>query len=124
MNRDRFKFRVWDKTIKKMHYKGFLVHAEHGYPTLCDYDEWSEYHDAELMQCTGLKDKRHNLIYESDVVGAPVPNLAEWGVVTWSCGSWVIKSGLMELRLGDVNSVDLEILGNIYENPELMEGAK
>ena len=76
--------------------------------------------DLKIMQYTGLKDKNGKEIYEGDIFHIGSKKILY--VVEWiDCGlkgkqirngSWI---GL------DFWKKDIEILGNIYENPELME---
>lgn len=89
--------------------------------------------EVELMQYTGLKDKNGKEIYEGDIVETIQPT----GCKTFmpdgqiKLNSWVNKSSSVVewqddntpgwkgcLRYG---SGTLEIIGNIYENPELVE---
>ena len=76
-----------------------------------------------LMQYTGLKDKNGVEIYEGDIVREVLweQNQTEdvLGKVHWSegnAGFWV--SGRSVLTKG--YSEDLEVIGNIYENPDLL----
>ena len=77
------------------------------------------FEDIELMQYTGLKDKNNKEIYEGDIFHTGSKKILY--VVEWiDCGlkgrqiknkSWI---GL------DYWKDDIEVIGNIYENPELM----
>lgn len=83
------------------------------------------------MQCTGLKDKNGNLIFYGDIISGDwlfKPAVIEWLEDRASFG-WVIKSIHDDGSLGGVFGIledllehECEIIGNIYENPGLMEG--
>ena len=78
--------------------------------------------EIELMQSTGLFDKNNKEIFEGDILGTKDGLLD--GIVEYrtDLGMWtnsLIRYNNFE-RLCSVAS-DREILGNIYENPELLE---
>ena len=83
----------------------------------------------ELQQCTGLKDKNGKLIYEGDVVykkgSKNWKNEKLLSKVIWSSNSAAFmisdENGLHQMPM---NSNNIEILGNIYETPELIGGAE
>lgn len=75
-----------------------------------------------LCQYTDLKDKNGKEIYEGDVVGGTHDYLDE---VIWSNerGQWMLDNGINpDDTLWEIHrDNDIEIIGNIHENPELME---
>ena len=72
-----------------------------------------------LMQFTGLKDKNGKEIYEGDIVCGMRGVI---GVCEFYHGRFAIKY-FEGIRLTFIyeNKDDVEIIGNIYENPELLE---
>ena len=85
--------------------------------------------DAILMQSTGLKDKNGKEIFEGDVVQFEDCSEASdflyinTGIIEWCQGGFHVTnrdSVLMEDLL-DGDSLDVTIIGNIYENRELLE---
>lgn len=80
--------------------------------------------DIELMQATGLFDMYDKEIFEGDVLKMSDGELAK---VVWNkyLGCWEAKflSEIIDLsEVADVksNRSDCEVVGNIYENPELL----
>lgn len=82
-----------------------------------------------LIQCTGLKDKNGKLIYEGDIVKIPDDwndyklMAGEKREVVFNKGGFRLKpkwcNGFYVHWLEDTKC--FEIIGNIYENPELLE---
>lgn len=124
------KFRAWDKKLQTMldvslidFKKGVLVgeHWKFGETNFMSFDE------IELMQSTGLFDKKGVEIFEGDVVRQvrtqpTKENETITGVVTMLEGAWSIVND--NKQLASVlwsETAENEIIGNIYENPELLE---
>ena len=87
--------------------------------------EYTEFKDIELMQYTGLKDMREKEIYEGDIVKlranhgiGVVKYYDEWGAFVVE----YIKPRPLSVLGINYYKEDTEILGNIYENPELLGG--
>ncbi len=79
--------------------------------------------EIELMQFTGLKDKNGIEIYEGDVVEATrYDGLAVTGVVDFRDCSFVISTGYQTIYTWI--DYQIEVIGNIYENPELLKESK
>ncbi|EBF6011846.1 TPA: hypothetical protein K8U00_002328 [Listeria monocytogenes] len=84
-----------------------------------------------VSQFTGLKDKNGKKIFEGDIVEIieidAFGNL-DWnrlkGKVMFSEGAWLVTdSGSFAIPLwSEIN--EIEVIGNIYENPELLEVAE
>jgi len=77
-------------------------------------------HEVYVMQYTGLKDKNEKEIYEGDIISL---HGAEFGgVVFWHNEGACFYQNHRGSILGICGSdSDYEIIGNQYENPELME---
>lgn len=116
---DRFKFRVWQTELKqpKMKYNSGLVIGNN--QILQD--------GCIVMQCTGLKDKNGKLIYEGDVVRVHRNHLGEhfvgkdYVVKFYQYQYWLHNCGYHPLSDFSYRAnQNLEIIGNIYENKELL----
>ena len=133
------KFRIWDKETKHMHIFGDNIHdtiAFEGKTNKIYYynlqngcGSLSEDSDYVLMQYTGLKDKNGQEIYEGDIVyiKGETELLDIKGKVEYN-DSWaqfvITNTGniINETEpLGDYEEQDLEVIGNIYNNPELLK---
>jgi uncharacterized phage protein (TIGR01671 family) len=136
------KFRVWDGVCMRHSWDGWSSEAD----ILSEVWEMAQNdYSAKVMQFTGLLDKTGKEIYEGDIVvdedypwfDNKEPNYR--GVVEWVYSQWQLiahcvnpnKSGIsdgMNYGLNDNGFDDgenstWEVIGNIYENPELLEDA-
>ena len=128
------KFRAWDKKKKKMFYLDGIIHLHLGLIawTFSSPDEvyvcGGKRDNGILMQYTGLKDKNGKEIYEGDIVKYreySSNEKSELCKIEWFEG----YEGDGFKMTGFVSPAydyptDVEIIGNIYENPELMKEKK
>ena len=118
------KFRAWDKEYKSMHEASYIDWHENE----VGYDKGNYYTNLDsciLMQYTGLKDINGKEIYESDIVRCMLGehwNYKETiGTVLFHCGEWALEEkGSMFFKIKLYRCKEIEIIGNIYENPELL----
>lgn len=88
-----------------------------------DFENWYKVDRDTICQCTGLKDKNGKLIWEKDVVRCEV-GTAE---VIWDKSGWRTKWLKNNLWRKDLhywtveNSEGAEVIGNIFDNKELLE---
>ena len=82
-----------------------------------------------LMEFTGRKDKKEKDIYDGDIIKHPLavdPEDTGWVVLYKDFGfkaDLIIKAPYLYpilLDLSDLNTEEMEIIGNIYENTELL----
>ena len=131
---DRFKFRAWWKPNYRKPIMLYDVEKTydymHGEPeSICAdcFGEVLEDEDYIVMQCTGMKDKNGKLIYEGDIVRFQYGNGYRIGAVEVDKCDWRISNsnfcqgawcGGALICLYET----CEIIGNIYENKELLDG--
>lgn len=128
MNRE-IKFRAWHKDLKKM-FKIGQITLEKGTwnfePNDRDFIGMSIPFQPSfvLMQYTGLHDKNGKEIYEGDIVG---DSEIKW-TVKWNkhrmgfCLYPTTKQLYDEMPINVENKLSFKIIGNIYDNPELLGG--
>lgn len=129
--------------VQGYYVKGLNMYDKEAYlifePTTIFYssgetDGWSEVDPSTICQCTGLKDKNGKLIWENDIL-----HNGNYFVVKWneSCsrfdivlnkfhnipiGKW--EPMICDWKTNDFKeyrkAVDYEVIGNIFDNPELV----
>ena len=122
------KFRAWDKKQNQM----VLIdppryHEKIG--ALVMYSSVLISDEMELMQYTGLKDNNGKDIYEGDIVNLTTNHIADlnpdWPKKTSKVEvKWenaMFKFGDMTMNYMPLRNAELKVIGNIYENPELLE---
>lgn len=120
------KFRCWDRF--KQRWSNYKINDGTVYFMDKNTGVWygsynKRYKDFNLMQYTGLEDKNGKEIYEGDILSDG--NNEKPYKVIFENGSFraEFKGDFEEYSfdLIDVVAQSYEVVGNIYENPELME---
>lgn len=104
-NEEYFKFRVWDKHDGEM-------------------AEWKEINEnCDIMRYTGCKDKYDREIYEGDLLRGDIGiykvirdekfNTFRYKDINHDC--------FYPFELYSYRGLNLEVIGNIYENPEILK---
>ena len=123
------KFRAWDKKRKRM-FAVTTLNASGAVSVFIDDDGLYllPAEQVELMQYTGIKDKNGKEIYEGDIVENTYEYVGKVRYeVKWDCGRFIMTSknpyNLVQIGMG-IYPNSSKVIGNIHENPELLEGNK
>ncbi len=135
------KFRAWHKKEGEMlcEIYSLTCYAQHGEVSgimELDYEDLDYPDDIELMQYTGMKDKNGVEIYEGDILdngggfGPMVVKFGEWDngetYDDHQCGlGFYVECPKFRHEIMGLTYIDIHkthpIVGNIYENPGLLE---
>lgn len=118
------KFRAWSYKDKKMVYG--IEKCKVG----CHFSDWLNNPRFEVMQYTGMKDYLGKEIYEGDILHY----FCDWildntkGKIIFKEGGFMVSNSFDEMLTDLYKALDdtegSEIIGNEFENPELLEGVE
>ena len=107
-----------------------LMHGYHYIMPKDDYSIWYEVNPNTICQYTGLTDKNGNKIWENDVVRSTIITERKAKVVygDFNCNcchgvyGWTFEPIGGYSEICDIRETEtIEVIGNIFDNPELME---
>lgn len=129
------RYRAWNKATKEMYEVDDIMSIDFGKSEISvktlffERTNYYNFNDIVLMQSTGLRDKNDREIFEGDVVtdGHTAgdiknhPTLGFYMVDDNGTERWFSDNATIEDFEEDVETAHriLEVLGNIYTNPEL-----
>ncbi len=107
-----------------------------------EIDGWYKVDPSTICQCTGLRDKNGNLIWENDIIHKPfytdydayANSEAYTGRIQYEDGGWSVEitrsdgstfvSPIIEMIAYSKDIEHFEVIGNIIDSPELMGGTE
>ena len=149
MSRD-IKFRAWHKGLDRMCDANYIDFEGNCYDESNSFEGTYVKYDSkyELMQYTGLKDKNDKEIYEGDIIQFVWEEDSCWGkagtykgyigfnqgafevtyigrdeITVFDDGGWHENSKSDDMQSFISWSEEIEVIGNIYENKELLKNS-
>jgi uncharacterized phage protein (TIGR01671 family) len=127
------KFRAWNGSEmvmpqEKSYYQRYISFcgniiqkSSEGMACFGGTDRWRVESDLHVMQFTGLTDKNGVDIYEGDICIWYINDLERLGEVYYHDQSFEMRSPSMGYIGWDANRGEIEVIGNIYQNLELLK---
>lgn len=118
------KFRAWDKVNKKM-FKVRAIDLVTG--AICsslsmdlENDDWKLPDSCILLQYSGQKDVNRKDICIADLI---ITHSGSMGVIKFEDGKFIIDFGshCNDLTVESIRILQLKVIGNIFDNPELLK---
>jgi uncharacterized phage protein (TIGR01671 family) len=129
----KLKFRCWNKKENKMiipdlyNCEYYIAEGELIIGETIEYGTHEDFNIFEIMQFMGLLDKNRKEVYEGDFVIVPEGYGGDYryneyvGVITYDAPEfYIIPRGNTHYGQ-DFSWKEIEVIGNIYENPELLK---
>ncbi len=118
-------FRGYSTALRKW-FEGDLVHSpDINHPVICNNDSFVNVSKKTIGQYTGLLDKDGKKIFEGDIVkhyhDKKFPESYSKGYVFWDEEYLRWKRTSENVNCCIANDCIYEVIGNIHDNPELLE---
>lgn len=128
------KFKIYDKELKESHIEELQDLCEDYYWYDGETDVWSVLYDSHneqerfvALQYAGLKDKNGTEIYEGDILqilgGCYSQGFYEWNEKV-CIKDYIFDSYNLMMTINQIGNESVEVIGNIYDNPDLLKEAK
>ena len=119
------KYRMWNEIISRLHsVDGLYFDREVAqYKDEVGVSRLIKFQNASLMQSTGLHDKNGKEIFEGDIAKMAKDVYSDptyYEIVRHRGGAYRLESNQHGCELW-LRHTNCEVIGNIYENPELLE---
>ena len=126
---DRFRFRVWHEPKGITRDEPIMIYnAEDTYDCMTGnpaiiykscFGDVLEDDEYTVMQCTGLKDKNGKLIYEGDIVKETSTDFINFFRRDIIKVEW--DNSKASYNFVNLQNSEKEVIGNVYENKELLD---
>lgn len=128
---DRFRFRVWSEEDCGYMESNDIFRLTHSGKLVFNNDSLNREPECNpkryiCEQCTGLKDKNGQLIYEGDILKSTYSEIMQYRIY-WEGRGYRMRVYGSDNKIVDdcpifINAADvLEVIGNIHENADLLE---